>query len=382
MINGVWYVRTVEGCSASRCRTADASHDPLRVLADHGSLRLHRREPRGHRGLTNFVYLYQNREEIYDLLEACCGARLTVSYVRGGGLAVDVPDDFVARCRRLLETIPTLINDVETLVTNNRIIRNRLSGTGVVTKEQAVAWGMTGPMLRASGVPYDVRRAHPYDFYDKFDWDIPVSQDGDNFARYLVRIEEMRQSLKIVRQALDVFPPSGPVNSDDWRVVLPPKDAVYHDMESLIYHFNLTMEGIRVPAGERYEWIEGGNGELGFYAVSDGRGGPYRLKVRPPCFPNMAAFQEIVVGGTVSDAVATLGTLNIIAGSSTDERRRDRRGRRIPEADTSAEALHPEIVRGMAVTLRHLQPANMKGMLTTVPRDPAQYSAASAASTS
>jgi NADH:ubiquinone oxidoreductase subunit D len=173
---------------------------------------------------------------------------------------------------------------------------------------------MTGPMLRASGVPYDVRRAHPYDFYDKFDWDIPVSQDGDNFARYLVRIEEMRQSLKIIRQALDVFPATGAVNSDDWRVVLPPKDAVYHDMESLIYHFKLTMEGIRVPPGERYEWIEGGNGELGYYAVSDGRGGPYRLKVRPPCFPNMAAFEEIVVGGTVSDAIATLGTLNVIAG--------------------------------------------------------------------
>jgi NADH:ubiquinone oxidoreductase subunit D len=169
-------------------------------------------------------------------------------------------------------------------------------------------------MLRASGVPYDVRRARPYDFYDKFDWDVPIASDGDNFARYLVRMEEMRQSLKIIRQALDVFPSSGPVNSDDWRVVLPPKDAVYHDMESLIYHFKLVMEGIRVPAGERYEWIEGGNGELGFYAISDGRGGPYRLKVRPPCFPNMAAFEKIVIGGTVSDAVATLGTLNVIAG--------------------------------------------------------------------
>jgi NADH:ubiquinone oxidoreductase subunit D len=173
---------------------------------------------------------------------------------------------------------------------------------------------MTGPMLRASGVPYDVRRARPYDFYDKLDWDVAIASDGDNFSRYLVRMEEMRQSLKIIRQALEIFPSSGPVSSDDWRVVLPPKDAVYHDMESLIYHFKLVMEGIRVPAGERYEWIEGGNGELGFYAVSDGRGGPYRLKVRPPCFPNMAAFEQIVLGGTVSDAVATLGTLNVIAG--------------------------------------------------------------------
>ena len=264
--------------------------------------------------LTNFIYLYQNRENIYDLLEACCGARLTVSYVRVGGLAIDVPDDFAARCRGLLESIPTFLADVEKLVDNNRIVRNRLSGTGIVTKEQAIGWGMTGPMLRASGVPYDVRRARPYDFYDRFDWDVPIATDGDNFSRYLVRMEEMRQSLRIIRQALDILPAQGPVSSDDWRVVLPPKDAVYHDMESLIYHFKLVMEGIRVPRGERYEWIEGANGELGFYAVSDGRGGPYRLKVRPPCFPNMAAFEKIVVGGTVSDAVATLGTLNIIAG--------------------------------------------------------------------
>jgi len=264
--------------------------------------------------LTNFWYLYQPREGIYGLLEACCGARLTVSYVRVGGLAIDVPDDFVARCQALLESIPKFLDDVDRLVTNNRIVRNRLQGTGVVSREQAIAWGMTGPMLRSSGVPYDVRRAHPYDFYDRFDWDVPVAQDGDNFARYLVRMEEMRQSLKIIRQALEIFPEKGPVNSSDWHVTLPPKDAVYHDMESLIYHFKLIMEGIRVPAGERYEWIEGANGELGFYAISTGGGGPYRLKVRPPCFPNMAAFEKIIVGGTISDAIATLGMLNIIAG--------------------------------------------------------------------
>ena len=161
--------------------------------------------------LTNFIYLYQNRENIYDLLEACCGARLTVSYVRVGGLAIDVPDDFAARCRALLESIPKFLADVEKLVDNNRIVRNRLSGTGIVTKEQAIGWGMTGPMLRASGVPYDVRRARPYDFYDRFDWDVPIATDGDNFSRYLVRMEEMRQSLKIIRQALDILPAQGPV---------------------------------------------------------------------------------------------------------------------------------------------------------------------------
>ncbi|HKD19787.1 MAG TPA: NADH dehydrogenase (quinone) subunit D [Thermoanaerobaculia bacterium] len=316
MINGVGFVRTAEKMLGievpDRGRLARTILSEFTRIMDHCVCIGANLVDIG--ALTTFVYLYQNRENIYDLLEACCGARLTVSYVRVGGLAVDVPDDFVPRSRALLESIPTLIDDIEKLINNNRIVRNRLAGTGIVTKEQAIAWGLTGPMLRASGVPYDVRRSRPYDFYDRFDWDIPIAQDGDNFARYLVRLEEMRQSLKIIRQALDVFPSSGPVNSDDWRVVLPPKDAVYHDMESLIYHFKLTMEGIRVPAGERYEWIEGANGELGFYAVSDGRGGPYRLKVRPPCFPNMAAFEHIVVGGTVSDAVATLGTLNVIAG--------------------------------------------------------------------
>jgi NADH:ubiquinone oxidoreductase subunit D len=264
--------------------------------------------------LTNFWYLYQPREGIYGLLEACCGARLTVSYVRVGGLAIDVPEDFVSRCRALLESIPRFLDDVDRLVTRNRIVRNRFAGTGVVTRDQAIAWGFTGPALRASGVAYDVRRSRPYDFYDRFDWDVPIATDGDNYARYLVRMEEMRQSLKIIRQALEIFPASGPVSSDDWHVVLPPKDAVYHDMESLIFHFKLIMEGIRVPVGERYDWIEGANGELGFYAISDGGRGPYRLKHRPPCFPMMAAYEKIIVGGPISDAIATLGTLNIIAG--------------------------------------------------------------------
>jgi len=316
MINGVGYVRTVEKMLGievpDRGRLVRTILSEFSRIMDHCVCIGANLVDIG--ALTNFTYLYQNRENIYGLIEACCGARLTVSYVRVGGLSIDVPEDFVPRCRRLLEWIPEFLRDVDKLVTNNRIVRNRLQGTGVVTKEQAIAWGLTGPMLRSSGVAYDVRRARPYDFYDRFDWEVPIAQDGDNFARYLVRMEEMRQSLSIIRQALDIFPEKGPVNSDDWHVVLPPKDAVYHDMESLIYHFKLVMEGIRVPAGERYEWIEGANGELGFHAISDGRGGPYRLKVRPPCFPSMAAFEKMIVGGTVSDMIATLGTLNIIAG--------------------------------------------------------------------
>jgi NADH-quinone oxidoreductase subunit C/D len=316
MVNGVGYVRAVERMLGieipERGQLVRTILSEFTRIVDHAVCVGANLVDIG--ALTAFIYLYQPRENFYTLMEACCGARLTVSYVRVGGLAIDVPEDFVARCRELLESIPKFLADVEKLVDNNRIVRNRLQGTGVVTKEQAVAWGLTGPMLRASGVPYDVRRSRPYDFYDRFDWEVPVATDGDNFARYLVRMEEIRQSLKIIRQALEILPQKGPVNSEDWHVVLPPKDAVYHDMESLIYHFKLVMEGIRVPPGERYEWIEGVNGELGFYAVSDGRGGPYRLKVRPPCFPNMAAFERIILGGTVSDMIATLGTLNVIAG--------------------------------------------------------------------
>ena len=245
--------------------------------------------------LTNFVYLYQNRENIYDLLEACCGARLTVSYVRVGGLADRRPGRLrgalPARCSRRSRRSSTTSRSSSTTTGSSA---TGSPGTGVVTKEQAIAWGLTGPdAARLGRAPTTCGARAPTTSTTSSTGTSRSPQDGDNFARYLVRMEEMRQSLKIIRQALDIFPASGPVNSDDWHVVLPPKDAVYHDMESLIYHFKLVMEGIRVPAGERYEWIEGGNGELGFYAVSDGRGGPYRLKVRPPCFPNMAAFEKI-----------------------------------------------------------------------------------------
>ena len=264
--------------------------------------------------LTNFWYLFQVREEIYSLIEACCGARLTVSYSRIGGLSRDVPADFPERCRALLEKIPPFLDDVDRLVKKNKIVWNRFRGVGVVTRDQAIAWGFTGPCLRASGVGYDVRKSRPYDFYGELDFDVPTHRDGDNFARYLVRMAEMRQSLSIIRQALERLPKSGPVDCPDWHVVLPPKNNVYHDMESLIYHFKWVMEGIAVPEGERYEWFEGGNGELGFYVVSAGGGSPYRIKVRPPCFPLMASFEKIITGSRVSDAIATLGTLNIIAG--------------------------------------------------------------------
>ncbi len=265
-------------------------------------------------GLTNFWYFFQPREEIYGLLESVCGARLTVSACRIGGLLHDLPPDFIAHCRRLLEYIPPLIDDVETLVDKNRIFLDRAVGIAAISGEDAVNWGWTGPCLRASGVGYDVRKAHPYDLYDTLDWEVPVLQGGDVYDRYRVRMREIRQSFRIIQQLLDRGMPDGPFVIDDPHIALPPKDACYNQMESMIYHFKLIMDGIRVPAGERYSMIEGANGELGFYIVSDGTGKPYRLKVRPPCFPIFSAFSTLMQGHTVSDAIATLGGLNVIAG--------------------------------------------------------------------
>lgn len=264
--------------------------------------------------LTNFWYLFQPREEIYGLLEACCGARLTVSYCRIGGLSQDLPPDFVERARRLLEIIPPFIDDVERLVDSNRIWLDRSVGISSISGEDAVNWGWTGPCLRASGVAYDVRRAHPYDLYDTVDFEVPVFYGGDVYDRYRVRMAEMRESLKIIRQLLDRGMPEGPHIVADPHVALPPKEACYTEMEAMIYHFKLIMDGIQVPAGERYDMVEGANGELGFYIVSDGSAKPYRIKVRPPCFPIFSTFSTLIRGGSVSDAVATLGGLNVIAG--------------------------------------------------------------------
>ena len=263
--------------------------------------------------LTNFWYFFQPREEIYGLLESCAGGRLTVSYARIGGLAHDVPADFVERVRFLLGYIPKFIDDVEALITSNKIFRDRTEGVGMMSAEEAVGWGWTGPCLRASGVAYDVRKEFPYHGYDQYEFDVPVATTGDTYARYLVRIEEMRQSLRIVKQALDNLP-DGPVITDNHYVALPPKDKVFTEMESLIWHFKLIYDGINVPPGDAYSAVEGGNGELGYYLVSDGGGKPYRVKVRPPCFAIYQAFPHMLEGHLVSDAIAIQSSLNIIAG--------------------------------------------------------------------
>jgi NADH-quinone oxidoreductase subunit C/D len=264
--------------------------------------------------ITNFWYMFQPREEIYGLLEACFGSRLTVSGCRIGGLAHPLPPDFEARCRRLLEIIPPFIDDVERLIDHNRIWLDRSVGIATVSAADAVDWGWTGPCLRASGVGYDVRKAFPYDLYDTVDFEVPVFHGGDVFDRYRVRMAEIRQSLRIVEQLLDRGMPAGPHIVEDPHVALPPKQKAYNEMEAMIYHFKLIMDGIQVPAGERYGFVEGANGELGFYCVSDGGPKPYRVRVRPPCFPIFSTFPTMIKGHTISDSVISLGGLNVIAG--------------------------------------------------------------------
>jgi NADH dehydrogenase I D subunit len=264
--------------------------------------------------ITNFWYAFRPREEIYGLLESCCGSRLTVSYCRIGGLAEDVPDDFVERCRRLVrKDIPRGVLEIEKLNTKNRIFQERSRGVGVMSRENAIEWGWTGPCARASGVAYDVRKAHPYYDYDQFQWEMPVETAGDVYARYLVRMEEIRQSMRIVEQALDVLP-DGPVRVDDWSIALPPKEEVYTNIEALMAHFKLIMHGIKPPVGEVYSYTEGANGELGFYIVSDGERKPWRVKVRPPCFAIFQAFDEMLKGVNIADVPAIMASLNIIAG--------------------------------------------------------------------
>lgn len=264
--------------------------------------------------LTNFWYAFQPREELYGLIEECCGARLLPSYTRVGGLAVDVPPDFLRKSQTLIDKLPKYVDDVEKLIMKNRIFLARVEGNAPISKEDAIAYGFTGPCLRAAGVPYDVRKANPYLGYETYDFDIPIADAGDTLARFLVRLEEIRQSARIIQQAINRGLPDGPIIVDDPYVALPPKERVYNEMESLIYHFKLIMHGIQPPVGEAYFQVEGANGELGFYVVSDGTKNPYRVRVRPPCFAIYQAYSQMITGQTIADAIAGLGSINIIAG--------------------------------------------------------------------
>jgi NADH-quinone oxidoreductase subunit C/D len=263
--------------------------------------------------ITPYFVVFRAREAIYELLEACCGARLTVSYVRVGGLAQDVPEDFEARCRQALALVREVTRAAEDLLTRNIIFTRRFKDVGVMPKQEALSYGWVGPCLRGSGVAYDVRKDHPYSGYEQYDFDVPIGTVGDCYDRYLVRIAEIYQSARIVEQALAKLP-GGPVIVDDKKVALPPKSEVYSNIEALMNHFKLVYDGILPPAGEVYGYTEGANGELGYYVVSDGSKHPWRVKVRPPCYNIYQAYPHMIVGSLIADAVAVIGGLNVIAG--------------------------------------------------------------------
>lgn len=261
--------------------------------------------------LTNYWYTFNVREEMYDWVEMLCGARLTTSYTRIGGVARDLPANTKEYLPYTLKKMDRAIKDVTGLLRKNRIFLDRTRGIGAISAEDAIAYGFTGPCLRACGVPYDVRKAHPYYHYDEFDWDVPVGEAGDTFDRIFVRFEEMRQSASIIEQVLEKIP-DGPITAAG--IGLPPRHEVYGSIEGLMRHFKIIMDGIRPPAGEVYSYTEAANGELGFYIVSDGGPKPYRIKVRPPCYAIYQAYPELVRGHMIADAIAILGSLNVIAG--------------------------------------------------------------------
>jgi len=312
---------------------------------------------------TVFLYMIKAREWLWELVESVTGARLTISYGRVGGAKADLPSGFAERTRKVLEEVRGVLLECDTLLTRNRIFMDRMQGTGVISKERALSYGITGPFLRGSGVALDVRKATPYFVYDRLQFDVPTGEHGDNYDRYLVRMEEMEQSMRIVEQALNQMPP-GPLNVDqegkvlpadvmvdeakmgrvagfkqvlvrldptlegstrgfhaavnarEKRAVLPPKEDTYGNIEGLMHHFKLIMHGhgIRPARGEYYSAVEGANGELGFYVISNGAERPYRVRVRPPCFTIMAALPELIRGGLVADIVPTFGSINMIGG--------------------------------------------------------------------
>jgi NADH-quinone oxidoreductase subunit D len=263
---------------------------------------------------TPFLWMIKGREMIWEIMEEETGARLTHSFGRVGGMAAPPTDGFKEHTRAVVKHILSIVDEVERLLLGNRIFLDRLENVGVISAEDAISLGWTGPCLRATGVPYDVRKAHPYLKYGEVDFDVPVGSTSDSFDRFMVRLAEMRQSARIIEQSLERMADKGPVNVDDPRVILPPKEEVYNTIEGTIQHFKIVMEGLKLPAGEVYSYTEGGNGELGFYLVSDGSGTPHRVRIRPPCFLITAGLERVITGQMMADVVPSFGSLNMIGG--------------------------------------------------------------------
>ncbi len=263
---------------------------------------------------TGFLYMFQKREDIYEIYEELCGGRLTTNMGRIGGFERDFNKTCIQKIRNFLVEFPKTLNQFEKLFNSNRIFMDRTRNVGGISPERALNYGFTGPCLRAAGVDLDTRVNEPYSSYQDFEFDIPIGETGDCYDRFQVRNQEMWQSLRIIKQALENLP-SGKWYADDVpNVYLPPKEDVYHNMEALIYHFKIVMGEIDAPKGEVYQAVEGGNGELGFYLFSDGGRTPYRLHFRRPCFILYQAYPELVRGSLLSDAVVTMSSLNVIAG--------------------------------------------------------------------
>jgi NADH-quinone oxidoreductase subunit D len=262
---------------------------------------------------SGFLYVMQKREDIYEIYEEVCGARLTTNMGRIGGMERDLSSTAIRKIRDFIKSFPPVLSEFDKLMSRNRIFMDRVINVGPISLERALSYGFTGPNLRAAGLDYDVRVMNPYSSYEDFDFSIPVGQSGDTFDRYNVRMEEMWQSLKIVEQALENLP-EGPYFADTPEYYLPPKKEVYGNMEALIYHFKIVMGEIDAPIGEVYHAVEGGNGELGFYLISDGGRAPYRLHFRRPSFIYYQAYPEMCKGSTLSDAILTMSSLNVIAG--------------------------------------------------------------------
>ena len=263
--------------------------------------------------MTPFLWMFEDREVLMEFYEAVSGARMHAAYIRPGGVHQDMPAGLDERIRAFREPFAKRLDEIETLLTENRIWKQRTVDIGVVTAEQAMDWGFSGPMLRGSGVAWDLRKAQPYDVYDRMDFDIPVGKNGDCYDRYLVRVEEMRQSLRIMDQCLDEMP-DGPIKTADRKIAPPPRAEMKRSMEALIHHFKLYTEGYHVPAGETYTAVEAPKGEFGVYIVADGGNQPYRCKIRTPGFAHLQGLDFMSRGHMLADVVTIIGTLDLVFG--------------------------------------------------------------------
>jgi NADH-quinone oxidoreductase subunit D len=262
---------------------------------------------------TPLLYAFREREMVLRMFEEVAGGRLTPTYLRIGGVSKDLPDGIEEKIKAFVQALPGRIKEYETLLTKNIIWLKRTKEVGVISKGDAISWGVTGPTLRGSGVKYDVRKAFPYSSYEQFDFDVPIGSVGDVYDRYIVRLREMEWSNGIVEQVLERLP-KGPIIADDPRITLPPKDDVTRDIASLIRQFKIVSEGFQPPVGEVYASVEASKGELGFYIVSDGSNHPFRFRIRTPSFANLSALPKMIEGGLIADVIATIGSIDIVLG--------------------------------------------------------------------